>query len=110
MDETYKQLLVAGEEAQIKELGMALSKFQPTYYKGSGSWQLTPIEQSESAQLAIRLAFIVLPIVIMIVGIIIASRYKLTKDLQTKIVEANAREDKDSDDFKQTREDLLKQL
>lgn len=108
--ETYKKLLVATEAEQVKELGMALSKFQPTYYEGSGSWQLLPIEQSDSAQLAIRLTFILLPIVIMAIGIVIASRYKLTKDLQTKIVEANAREDKDSDDFKQTREELLKQL
>lgn len=109
-DEAYKQLLAAGEANQIKELGMALSNFQPTYYEGSDSWQLLPISQSESAQLAIRLAFILLPIVIMIIGIVIASRYKLTKDLQAKIVEANKTEDKDSDEYKQTREELLKQL
>lgn len=106
--ETYNSLLGATEAEQIKELGMALSKFKAT--QGNGSWQLLPIEQSESAQLAIRLAFILLPIIIMIIGIVIASRYKLTKDLQAKIVEANAREDKDSDEFKQTREELLKQL
>ena len=72
--------------------------------------QLLPVEQSDSAQLAIRLTFILLPIAIMLIGIAIACRYKLTKNLQAKIVEANAREDKDSDDFKQTREELLKQL
>lgn len=80
------------------------------YTVGNGSVQLLPVEQTEPAQLALRLTFTLLPIVIMIIGIIIASRYKLTKDLQAKIVEANAREDKESDDFKQTREKLLKQL
>ena len=80
------------------------------YTIGNGSVQLLPVEQTEPAQLALRLTFTLLPIVIMIIGIIIASRYKLTKDLQAKIVEANAREDKEGDDFKQTREELLKQL
>ncbi len=80
------------------------------YTVGNGNVQLLPLSQPESAQLAIRLCFIVLPIVIMILGCIIAFRYKLTKDLQQKIVEANARLDKDSDDFKQQRENLLKQL
>ena len=72
--------------------------------------QLLPVEQSDSAQLAIRLTFILLPIAIMIIGIAIACRYKLTKDLQAKIVEANACNDKDSDEFNRTREELLKQL
>ena len=46
----------------------------------------------------------------MVLGIIIACRYKLTKNLQQKIVEANALEEKDGDEFKQMREELLKQL
>ena len=46
----------------------------------------------------------------MAIGVLIAFRYKLTKDLQQKIVEANAREDKDSEEFKQLREELLSQL
>ena len=78
--------------------------------KGAENVQLLPVQQTETAQLAIRLTFTLLPIVIMIIGILIASRYKLTKNLQSKIVEANARMDKDSDEFKQKREELLKQL
>ncbi len=89
---------------------MALSQFKQTQGGGNGSWQLMPITQVESAQLALRLTFILLPIAIMIIGIIIASRYKLTKDLQSKIVETNARLDKNSEDFKRTREELLNQL
>jgi len=107
-NDVYNSLLNASEAEQIKQLGMALSQFKQT--QGNGSWQLLPITQVESAQLALRLTFILLPIVIMVIGIIIASRYKLTKDLQSKIVETNAREDKDSEDFKRTREELLNQL
>lgn len=107
-NDVYNSLLGMTEAEQIKELGMALSQFKAT--EGNGSWQLLPVTQGESAQLALRLTFILLPIAIMIIGIIIASRYKLTKDLQAKIVEANSRDDKDSDDFKQEREELLKQL
>lgn len=78
--------------------------------KGAENVQLLPVEQTETAQLAIRLTFILLPIVIMCIGIAIASRYKLTKTLQSKIVEANAHTDKNTDEFRQTREELLKQL
>ncbi|MDE7454981.1 MAG: MFS transporter [Clostridia bacterium] len=80
------------------------------YTVGNGNVQLLPVEQSTSAQWAIRICFAILPIVIMAIGCVIAFRYKLTKDLQAKIVEANARTDKDSEEFKQLREDLLKQL
>ncbi len=85
-----------------------LENFKATV--GNGSVQLLPITQSDSAQLALRLTFIILPIVIMAIGILIASRYKLTSGLQSKIVQANARTDKDSEEFKQIREELLKQL
>lgn len=77
---------------------------------GNNTVQLLPVEQTETAQLAIRLTFTLLPIVIMIIGIIIAARYKLTKNLQQQIVEANASADKECGEFKQTREELLKQL
>lgn len=80
------------------------------YTLGNGSVQLLPLEQSEPAQLAIKLCFAALPIVIMAAGILIAFRYKLTKDLQRKIVEANARPYKDSDDFAALRTDLLGKL
>lgn len=80
------------------------------YTVGNGNVQLLPLSQPESAQLAIRLCFIVLPIAIMILGCSIAFRYKLTKDLQQKIVETNARDDKDSEDFKKAREELLSSL
>jgi len=77
---------------------------------GNGSVQLLPVSQPDGAQLAIRICFIVLPIVIMALAIVIASKYKLTSDLQKRIVEANARTDKDSDEFKQLREELLGEL
>lgn len=98
---------------QVSALPNSVVEFEGTMYKctlGNGSVQMLPIAQSEGAQLALRLTFILLPIAIMALGIFIASRYKLTKSLQQKIVEANAREDKDTEDFKQLREELLKQL
>lgn len=106
--DVYNGLRVASEAEQIKELGMALSQFKAT--EGNGSVQLLPVAQSDSAQLALRLTFTLLPIAIMAIGIVIACRYKLTRELQAKIVQANAQSDKDSDEFKQTREELLKQL
>ena len=74
---------------------------------GNGSVQLLPISQPEAAQLAIKLTFILLPIVIMAFAIAIASRYKLTSKLQKQVVELNAREDKDSEEFKTARRELL---
>ena len=74
----------------------------------SGIVQLMPITQPEPAQQAIKLTFILLPIVILIVAIIIAANYKLTSKLQKQIVELNAREDKDSDDYAEQRVELLK--
>ena len=63
--------------------------------------------QPDGAQLAIRLTFILLPIVILLFAIWIASRYKLTSKLQKQIVELNARKDKDSADFTEERQRLL---
>lgn len=77
---------------------------------GNGNVQLLPLSQSTSAQWAIRICFAILPIVIMAIGCIIAFRYKLTKEMQQKIVEANARTDKDTEEFAKTREELLSQL
>ncbi|MCM1533222.1 MAG: MFS transporter [Corallococcus sp.] len=107
-EDVYQTLLSSSVAEQENYLGMALSQFRANV--GNGSVQLLPISQSESAQLALRLTFTLLPIVIMIIGAIIAFRYKLTKDLQKQIVEANLRQDKTSEEFKQLREELLKQL
>lgn len=80
------------------------------YTVGNGSVQLLPVAQSDSAQLAIKLTFILLPIAIMAIGILIAIRFKLTKDLQRQIVEANQTEDKSTQEFAQLRSDLLDKL
>lgn len=104
----YNQILETGKVIiDGKDLGL-LENFKATV--GNGSVQLLPVSQPQSAQLAIRICFIVLPIVIMALAIFIASKYKLTSDLQKQIVQANARTDKDSADFEQTRKDLLSQL
>ncbi len=106
--EQYNQILQSGKVViDGKDLGL-LANFKATL--GNGSVQLLPVSQPNGAQLAIRICFIILPIIIMGIAILIASKYKLTSDLQKRIVEANARTDKDSDDFKQTRQNLLDQL
>ena len=110
------QYVTQAEYENLKNLGQivvngqtySMEMFKATL--GNGNVQLLPLTQSDSAQLAIRICFAVLPIVIMVVGCLIAFRYKLTKDLQQKIVAANARTDKDSEEFKQLREELLNQL
>ncbi len=106
--EQYNQMLQTGNVVvDGKNLGL-LENFKATV--GNGSVQLLPVSQPQSAQLAIRICFIVLPIAIMALAIFIASKYKLTSQLQQQIVQANARTDKDSADFEQTRKDLLSQL
>ena len=106
--EQYNQILQTGKVIIAgKDLGL-IENFKATL--GNGSVQLLPVSQPDGAQLAIRICFIVLPIVIMALAIVIASKYKLTSDLQKRIVQANARTDKDSDEFKQLREELLGEL
>lgn len=80
------------------------------YTVGNGSVQMLPVQQSDSAQLAIKLTFILLPIAIMLLAIFIASRFKLTRELQQQIVEANQTEDKSTAEFAALREDLLGKL
>ena len=106
--EQYNQILQTGKVIiDGKDLGL-IENFKATL--GNGSVQLLPVSQPDGAQLAIRICFIVLPIVIMALAIVIASKYKLTSDLQKRIVEANARTDKDSDEFQQLRNELLGKL
>ena len=76
----------------------------------TGIVQMMPITQPDPAQQAIKLTFILLPILILIVAIVIASRYKLTSKLQAQIVELNARTDKDSKEFAEQRCELLTQV
>jgi len=103
----YAAIQAAGS-IDINGVSYALESFKVTM--GNGNVQLLPLSQSNGAQWAIRICFAVLPIVIMGIGCIIAFRYKLTKEMQQKIVEANARTDKDTEDFAKTREELLSQL
>ena len=106
--EQYNQILQTGKVIiDGKDFGL-IENFKATL--GNGSVQLLPVSQPDGAQLAIRICFIVLPIVIMALAIVIASKYKLTSDLQKRIVQANAHTDKDSDEFQQLREELLGEL
>ncbi len=74
------------------------------------SVQLVPLAQTESAQLAIRIAFTLLPIVVLGLGIYFASKFKLNSKLQEQIVQLNNVEDKCSEEFTSQRQDVLQQL
>ncbi len=104
--EKYAQYLNGTANAEA-ELGMALENFKAA--EGNGSWQLVPMIQDSSAQTAIKLTLILLPAAIMVIGIVIASRYKITEKLQKRIVEANLM-DKESDDYSRTREEILNDM
>ena len=106
--EEYAKLLTQSAEQQASDLGMALENFKVT--EGNGVIQLLPLSQPDAAQQAIKLTFILLPIAILILAIVIAAYYKLTSKLQAQIVELNARNDKDSEDFAQQRRELLSQV
>ena len=106
--EEYATLITQSAEQQAADLGMALENFKVS--PGNGVIQFLPLVQPEPAQQAIKLTFILLPIVILILAIVIASRYKLTSELQAQIVELNARTDKDSEDFAEQRRELLSQV
>ncbi len=101
----YATLLGMSPDMQAKDLGMALENFKIT--EGGGNVQLLPLSQPEAAQIAIKLTFILLPIIIVGLGIFIASRYKLTAKLQARIVELNRREDKGSEEWQAERVELL---
>ena len=107
----YADVVKAGgiEVGTLTKQFFDLSRFQ-TVRLDNGSVQLIPLEQPEAAQLAIKLTFILLPIVILAFAIWIASRYKVTSKLQKQIVELNSREDKDSEEFAAERCELLKEV
>lgn len=104
--ELYESYL-ADPVLAVKELGMALDNFKATLV--GDTYQIVPMLQVEGAQQAIRLTLTLLPIAICVIGIIIALRYKLNKDLQSKIVALNQSKD-DNPDYEQQREQLLNQL
>ena len=72
--------------------------------------QVQPVSQPQGAQIGILLTFTVVPIVVLLLGVWCASRFKLTRELQQKIVECNATADKTTEEYKATREELLGQL
>ena len=105
----YADVLKAGgiEVGTITKRFFELEGNFSTVILDNGNVQLIPVKQPEAAQLAIKLTFILLPIVILAFAIWIASRYKVTSKLQKQIVELNAREDKDSEEFAKERMELL---
>lgn len=99
----------ANPQLALQELGLSLEQFAITI--GEGNVRLVPMLQSDGAQLALRLTFTVLPIIIISVGIIFAMRYKLTKERQQSIAQLIADKDSMSESqFQQNKEQLLEDL
>lgn len=73
------------------------------------TWQLLPVQQPNGAKIAILLTFTVAPIVVMALGILIASRYKLDKTMQSKVVSANAM-DRTSSEYQTERDQILSEM
>ncbi|MBR2974739.1 MAG: MFS transporter [Clostridia bacterium] len=99
----YNQLVATGGTLG----GLTLDQFIVNI--GQGNVQLIPVVQSANAQLAIKLVFILLPIAISLLAIFIASRYKLTQQMQQKVVQA-LQLDTTSPQYQSQRDEILSQL
>jgi Na+/melibiose symporter-like transporter len=99
----YNQLVTNGGQLG----GLSLDQFIVNV--GKDNVQLIPTMQSQQAQLAIRLVFILLPVVISLIALLIASKYKLTEQMQQKVVQTLAL-DADSCEYKAARDEVLSQL
>lgn len=98
---------LADPQLAIDKLGMALENFKITI--GESNVQFAPMIQTEFAQLLIRITMSLLPIIIMGIGILIAFRYKLTKQKQEKIIEI-LKLDRKGGEFAKEREEMLNSL
>ena len=68
-----------------------------------------PVSQSDGAMLAVRIVIAFLPIAVMAIGFFISLKYKVTKQMQNEIAET-LKLDKNSEEYKRKREELLKSL
>lgn len=94
----------------VEEYNAAKSTFDSLYKATIGqNVQLVPLAQSADAQTAIRLTISVLPILILVVAILIAKNYRLTKELQSKVVSLNNREI-DETDYDEVKTEVLSKL
>ena len=98
------------DTARLAELGItnSLSAGDIATFSYNGlQWKYTVGNQGEAAQTAIKLTFILLPIIIVGLGIYVSCRYKLTANLQQRIVDLNRRSDKGSEAWLAERKELL---
>lgn len=102
----YNQILSGALDA-VATVGLPLTDFAITV--GETNVKLVPLLQTEASQLALRLTFTILPVIVCGLGMLIASRYRLTKDRQERIVEL-LQEGKEAQDYQLRREQLLLEL
>ncbi len=82
--EEYTSYL-AGSGDALTDLGADITAFAAKTY--DDMVQLIPLGQSDASQLALRLVFALLPVVVIFVGMMIARIYKLSQAKQEKIVQ-----------------------
>ena len=113
VEDTVKLAKYGLQNITLNNGDMAIYPFndlQWQYTVSNGVVQVMPLQQPEAAQVAIKLTFILLPIIIVGLGIFISSRYQLTNKLQAQIVALNRRSDKGSEEWQAEREKLLAAL
>ncbi len=101
------QLYVDGVLNAVEGLGLELNQFAITV--GEANVKLVPLLQTEGAQLALRLTFTLLPMLVAGLGMFFASRYRLTAQRQKRIVEL-LEQDPTTEAYKQKRIELLTEL
>ncbi len=100
---------LAGTADSLSELGADISNFAATTY--DNMVQLIPLGQSDASQLALRLVFALLPVVIVLTGVIIARTYRLNQARQSRIVELiNSRDQLTAEQYEQEKQEMLDSL
>ncbi len=100
---------LSGSADSLSALGADISNFAATTY--DNMVQLIPLGQSDASQLALRLVFALLPVVIVLTGVIIARTYRLNQAKQSKIVELiNSRDELTVEQYEQEKQEMLDSL
>jgi len=103
----FRQLSSAGYLETVYEAPADLSGYFVKEYANGTAYM--PVAQSDSAMLAVRIVIAFLPIVVMAIGFFISLRYKVTREKQNEIAET-LKLDKNSEEYKSKREEILKSL
>ncbi len=103
------QAYVAGTSSAVAELGADIGSFAVKTF--DGMVQLIPLGQSGASQLALRLVFALLPVVVVLLGILVARCYRLNEDKQAHIVRLiNSRDELTAEQYEQEKKQIIDSL